>query len=103
MKNLTHPIRLEVVDKLLSWNDDSFQLLAEFDGSLLDNYLFTNCDFEEGKGITIGRRHKPRKYIVVREKYLNSWSSESVALETNSERYAKEFLEEAEKNGEIYY
>ena len=60
-----------------------------YEGVLQDNYIFYKTE-----GVGIGRV-KPREYIIVREKYLNPWSSGLELIMTDDiatvERYEKMF------------
>lgn len=58
------------------------------EGALVDNYFF-----ETDKGITIGQS-KPRKYIMLLDHFLNTWSSDHELIETDSD---KEFEKTREK------
>lgn len=106
LKDIEHVLDLETVNKLvaegLDENPVNMGLVASFEGTLLDNYLFENYDYKDGKGVTIGRKHKARKYIIVREKYVNEWTSQNIATETNSENEYNKFIDLANKYGETY-
>jgi hypothetical protein len=58
-----------------------------FEGSLLDNYVFYGA-----KLINIGG--ESANYLIVREKYVNEWSSSLVLTMTNSYKDVEEFLSE---------
>ena len=106
LKDIKHELDLETVNKLvaegLSENPVNMGLVASFDGALLDNYLFENYNYKDGKGVVIGRKHKVRKYIIIRENYVNEWTSTNIATETNNEKKYKEFIDYASENGEVY-
>ena len=106
LKDINHVLDENVVSQLVNEGVNesqvNFYLVAEYDGALLDNYLFVNESYKDGKGVTIGRKHKVRKYIIVSENYLNEWSSENVATETNNENKYNEFIENAKKYDGLY-
>lgn len=54
-------------------------------GSLLDNYIFIGTD-----NIKVGRR-KPRKFMIVEEKYVNCWTSSYRLIMTDSERTVEKY------------
>ena len=106
LKDIKHELDLENVNKLvaegLNENPVNMGLVASFEGALLDNYLFENYNYKDNKGVTIGRKHKVRKYIIIRENYVNEWTSISIVTETNNEKQYKEFVDYASENGEVY-
>lgn len=55
-----------------------------FEGSLQDNFVFYHAD-------KIRIENKSAKYIIVKERFLNEWSSDLVLTLTNSDRKAEEF------------
>ena len=77
----------EITNKILSLsNSDEIEI---YEGSLRDNYIVCNSN-----NITLGRV-KPRKYIIIKEQYLNEWSSHYKILLTDSgnvvDKYRKIF------------
>lgn len=56
-----------------------------FEGSLLDNYIIYDA-----KRIRICKA-KPRKYIILVEKYVNSWSSTTEVILTDNEKTVEEY------------
>lgn len=54
-----------------------------YPGCLLDNYLLYNWD--------------NKKYIIIREKYVNCWTSTLIATETDDEKLVDNFLKEQDK------
>lgn len=101
LKDINHVLDENVVSQLVNEgvNDSqvNFYLVAEYDGALLDNYLFVNESYKDGKGVTIGRKHKVRKYIIVSENYLNETLSK-----TNNRKYNYEIVS-SELNKYIFF
>ena len=54
-----------------------------YPGCLLDNYLLYDWD--------------DHTYIIIKEKYVNCWTSTLVATKTNDEKLADDFLKEQDK------
>lgn len=54
-----------------------------YPGCLLDNYLLYDWD--------------NHTYIIIKEKYVNCWTSTLVATKTNDEKLADDFLKEQDK------
>ena len=100
LKDIKHEISLDCCDRLVGtagYNNEGLELIAHISVSLLDNYLFINTKAPKNVGFYIGRKHKIRKYIIVREKYLNEWSSTLETIETNNKKFYDEFIDETEK------
>ena len=69
----------EITNKILSLsNSDEIEI---YEGSLRDNYI---------NNITLGRV-KPRKYIIIKEQYLNEWTSYHKILLTDSENVVDKY------------
>ena len=62
-----------------------------FEGTLQDNCIIYNDYAIRLKGI------KPRKYIIIQEKYLNCWSSELEMIMTDNESKVDEFIKTFEQ------
>lgn len=65
-----------------------------YTGCLLDNYVIRGAEQIKFN------RVKPRKYILIKEKYLNEWSSTLELTMTDNEEIINEFeamIEEGEK------
>ena len=96
LKDYKHVVNQKVINKMVEMsmedNNNDFELLWNFEGSLLDEYVFINYDYQKGAGVYFKPWHKPRKYIIIYEKYVNEWTSENVAIETNNEQEYKNFL-----------
>lgn len=86
-------------DYKATFNPKSFNRLIEvadsvgaevyiFEGSLLDNAVIYGAE-----KIKVNRV-KPREYMIVREVYLNGWSSELELIMTNSLEKVKEYHDE---------
>lgn len=79
---------------------DYFETVRQSQGCLVDSYIIYNVDDH----IKIGR-YKPRKYIILRENYLNEWSSDIVITLTDDENILhemEEIFDNEEKNEEDY-
>jgi len=66
--------------------------VEEIDGCLQDNYFFSDT-----KDIKIGN-HKPRKFIMILENYLNTWSSDHVLIMTDDENLFNSTLNKYQKD-----
>lgn len=100
LKTLTHEVSYDDLSDLINGKFKDAELIDYMQGSLNDEYLFNNVQAKQGIGVIIGRKHKPRKYIIVRENYLNEWSSDALVIETDSDKKALQFLKEVD-NSEI--
>ena len=98
LKTLKHETSYETLSPIIQNQYADTELVDYFSGSLNDNYLFENVNANKGQGTILGRKHKPRKYIIIYENYLNEWSSDALVVETDSETLAKKFLKEVKKN-----
>lgn len=95
MKDVTMIIESETVDKFFEIFSDSWD--DTFTGCLLDNHFF-----DIGKNnYKIGRK-KIRSYVVIREKYLNEWSSCYELYMTDSEKKYRELFDMYYKEREEY-
>ena len=83
----------------VSWkNAQSILLYAEkkccpidyFEGCLLDNFVIYNA-----KCINVDKV-EPREFIILREAYLNEWSSEIEVIMTDDEMYVEDFISQFE-------
>lgn len=95
MKDVTMIIESETVDKFFEIFSDSWD--DTFAGCLLDNHFF---DIRKNN-YKIGRK-KIRSYVVIREKYLNEWSSCYKLYMTDSEKKYRELLDMYYKDREEY-
>lgn len=113
LKDITNTIDLKTANKILveatsEQNKVGFELVAEYEGGLLDNYCFINYNYLDGSGVELHikdghhRAHKPRHYIIIKEKFLTTQSSEQLEIETDDDNLYKEFLKNAENRGEVY-
>lgn len=68
-KIIYNRIDTDSLEKILSMSIELNNDIEEYEGSLLNNYIIYN-----DRKISLGRA-KGREYIIVREKYLNEWSS----------------------------
>lgn len=69
---------LKSCDKIIEFAMSNECDINTSEGSLLDNYIIYNTD-----KIRIGRA-KPRKYIIIVEKFLNGWSSTLQLIQTDN-------------------
>ena len=69
-------ITLDQCQKLILSPD--LDQLGYYPGSLLDNYLLYDWD--------------NHTYIIIKEKYVNCWSSTLIATKTNDKKLADDFL-----------
>lgn len=76
---------LASVNKLLDFAHSLNCPIECFEGSLLDNYIIY-----ADRRIRIGKA-KARKYIILREKYVNSWSSITEVILTDNEKRVEEY------------
>lgn len=84
----------EFVEKLLNVASDLDLEVDCYEGGLNDSYIVYGTE-----RISMGRV-KPRKFIIVREVYLNCWSSGLEMIMTNNEKtveHYRELWEEDEK------
>lgn len=65
-----------------------------FEGSLLDNAIIYNMDNE----LKIYIDGKTSKYIIIKEKYLNEWSSILEVIFTDDSKIADEYYYQFEGN-----
>lgn len=78
MRNITYnSVDLKTIEKLINLSLKKGNDIEKYEGGLLNNYLIVNS----GK-ITFGKA-KARKYIIVKEKYLNEWSSTNDVIFTD--------------------
>ena len=96
LKTLTHEVSYDDLSDLINGKFKDAELIDYMQGALNDEYLFNNVKAEQGIGVIIGRKHKPRKYIIVRENYLNDWSSDALVIETDSDKKVLQFLKEVD-------
>ena len=75
----------DTLTKILENADEMGIYYETVEGTLQDNYLFFNDNIITFKGI------RPRKYIIIEEKYLNEWSSELVMTMTDKDSKVDEF------------
>lgn len=75
---------------------DFLETIRQSQGSLVDSYIIYNIDDH----IKLGR-YKPRKYMILRENFLNCWSSSVILTLTDDETILhemEEILDEQEEN-----
>ena len=81
MKTVKKEIEVSQVEKLQALKND----YEVFEGVLLDNYIFSDME-----SVTF-KRCKPRKYALIKEVFLNEWSSKYQLIMTDSEKEVEAF------------
>jgi hypothetical protein len=79
-------ITLESVNQIINFANDKGLQVDIFEGTLLDNYVIYDTST-----IDIGRT-KGRKYIILREKVLNCWSSITELIMTDNDEFVNDFV-----------
>lgn len=75
---------------------DFLETIRQSQGALVDSYIIYNIDDH----IKLGR-YKPRKYMILRENFLNCWSSSVILTLTDDETILhemEEIFDEQEEN-----
>lgn len=92
MTNLNNTLSIsnEVLEEILLLADKLEVYCECFEGSLQDNYILYDAD-----NISIGG--DSAKYIIIKERFLNAWSSELVLVFTDNEKEVMQFEELFEK------
>ena len=84
MKKLTYnKVDTKIIDELIEKSNGEF--IEQFEGNLLDNYIIDNVNR------LVFNTSKARKYIVIKEKFLNEWSSCYDVIFTDEEKEVDEF------------
>lgn len=93
-KDYVAMVEMETVNALLELSADLCIDVDIFEGCLVDNLVFYDTT-----NIKLGRV-KPRKYIIIKEVYLNEWSSGIELTMTDNDDKVNEFVSamESEKN-----
>jgi len=90
MKDYKADINLKSVEQILKFANDNNHEVDMFDGCCLDNYIiYSNSKIKIGK-------LKPRKYIILLEKYLNEWSSVTEMILTDNDLYVESLINQFE-------
>lgn len=87
-KNIQKVLSSKDIDIILELAIKNDLEVVQYAGALLDNYIIYNENT-----IKIGRC--VRTYIIIKEEYLNEWTSQSVVILTDN-------LKEVEKNKKIF-
>lgn len=90
-RNYKVEISWKDAQSLLSFADSKCCPISCFEGCLLDNYVIYNA-----KCIAVNKS-KPRKFIILQEKYLNSWSSGIILILTDDEKQVEDFVSKFEE------
>ena len=88
MKDLSYEINLEDCNNVMQLASDKGYEMFVIEGGLMDDIMIV-----DNKDIRVGRA-KPREYIIIRAKFLNTWSSGLVMTMTDNEELADEFYNE---------
>lgn len=80
-------ITLSSANGLVKFAENKGVEIERYEGSLLDNYILYNHDTISIRGV------KPRKYILLQEKYKNDWSSVTELIMTDDIYKVESFLE----------
>lgn len=84
MKKLVYSkVDSKIVDELIEKSNS--ESIEQFEGNLLDNYIIDNINK------LVFNSSKARKYIVIKEKFLNEWSSCYDVIFTDEEKEVDEF------------
>lgn len=84
MKKLVYSkVDSKIVDELIEKSNGEF--IEQFEGNLLDNYIIDNINK------LVFNTSKARKYIIIKEKFLNEWSSCYDVVFTDNEKEVDEF------------
>ena len=84
-KNYTTTISYEAAQRFIKLASELDLDYETYEGCLLDNHVIRNAE-----QIKFGRV-KPRKYILIKEKYVNEWSSALELTMTDDEEIINEF------------
>ena len=88
---------------LLKWSGNDFAGLM-FEGSMLDEFAVVMTDNQNWKiSMTKGRPILARKYVYVKEIYLNCWSSKLILVLTDNEKKFREFVKSRCENEDLDY
>lgn len=80
----TLKINQEELENLLQYADNNEIYFNYIEGNLLDNYTLYDTEELEFDG-------NSSKYLIVKEKYVNEWSSEQVLIMTDSLETIEQF------------
>ena len=84
MKKLTYnKVDTKIIDELIEKSNGEF--IEQFEGNLLDNYIIDNVNR------LVFNTSKARKYIIIKEMFLNEWSSCYDVIFTDDEKEVDDF------------
>ena len=84
MKKLVYSkVDSKIVDELIEKSNGEF--IEQFEGNLLDNYIIDNINK------LVFNSSKARKYIIIKEMFLNEWSSCYDVIFTDDEKEVDDF------------
>ncbi|AZA17292.1 MAG: hypothetical protein HOU59_gp27 (endogenous virus) [Lactobacillus phage ViSo-2018a] len=84
---------------LVKWTGGEF-VGQRFEGSLMDEFAFVVNNTDWKIKMSSGRPILGRKYVFVKEKYLNCWASELVLVLTDNKEKFMNFLKSRFNNDE---
>lgn len=90
MKDYRTLISLDEANKIVDFAINNEYTFDCFDGCLVDSYIIYNTE-----SVRIGRM-KSRKNIIIREIYMNEWSSGLELIMTDNEETVKNFIKNME-------
>lgn len=82
----------KLYNDLVKWSSNEFAGQM-FEGSLLDEYAVVMTGNQDWKiNLSKGRPVLARKYVFIREEYVNCWTSKNVLVLTDNKKEFEEFL-----------
>lgn len=82
----------KLYNDLVKWSSSEFAGQM-FEGSLLDEYAVVMTGNQDWKiNLSKGRPVLARKYVFIREEYVNCWTSKNVLVLTDNKKEFEEFL-----------
>jgi hypothetical protein len=89
---ITYEKAEKLYNDLLKWSGNEFAGLM-FEGSLLDEYAVVMTGNQNWKiNLSKGRPVLARKYVFIKEEYVNCWSSKNVLVLTDNKKEFENFL-----------
>ena len=80
LKDYVKDINMESAVNLVNFAYDNHYEVTCYEGVLLDNYII-----HSDKTLKVGRA-KPREYIILRERFVNEWTSKIEMTLTDNEK-----------------
>lgn len=92
----------ELYSDLLKWSGNEFAG-RWFEGSLLDEFAVVMTSSQDWKiNLSKGRPILARKYVYIKEVYLNCWSSELILVMTDNKKKFVDFVKSRFTNSEDF-